>query len=74
MSRSMKDTGQSKQTHPKGAAASGFPLAGGVGCGEVRGSQEWGEGSCVGEHPGGEAQCSLPTDQKVINILTTVGS
>lgn len=40
-------------------------MVGGVGCGDVRDSQE-GVKAAMGQHPGGLGPCLLPTDQKVI--------
>lgn len=65
---SKRGTGQSKPTHSKNAAAPGFPLVGGVGCGDVRDSQE-GVKAAMGQHPGVLGPCLLPTDQKVIQHL-----
>lgn len=72
MNRSMRDTGQSKHTHPKGAAASDFPLVDGVGFGEVQGSQQGAKGA-MGEHPGGVGQCYLPTGPEINQRFDKVG-
>lgn len=49
-------------------AVRGFPLVGGVGCGDIRDSQEEVK-AAMGQRPGGLGPCLLPTDQKVIQRI-----